>query len=64
MHRSRICANIIQQKLGHDFMDTYSPVVSWTTVRILLVLSKTLNLQTRKVDYVQALPQKQIKEDV
>ena len=45
-------------------MDTYYPVVSWTTVRLLLVLSKTLNLQTRQVDYVQAFPQAPLKEDV
>ena len=37
-HRSRICANGSQQNYVHDFMDTYSPVVSWKTVRLLLVL--------------------------
>ena len=45
-------------------MDTYSPVVSWTTVRLLLVLSKTLNLKTRQVDCVQAFPQAPLEEDV
>ena len=32
----------------------YAPVVSWTTVRLLLLLSAQLDLATRQVDYVAA----------
>lgn len=46
-----------RQQYGIDYHDTYSPVISWTTVRLLLILSKLLNLFSRKVDYVQAFPQ-------
>ena len=63
-YRSRVCDNGSQQKYGHDFMDTYSPLVSWTTVQLLLVLSITLNLQTRQVDYVQIFSQAVIDEDI
>ena len=39
-------------------------MVSWTTVRLLLILSKILKLETRQVDYVQAFPQADLDEDV
>ena len=39
---------------GSIFWDTYAPVVQWSTVRLVLVLSALSNLKTRQVDYVQA----------
>ena len=56
-HRSRLCVDGSQQQHGIDFTDTYSPVVNWTTVRILMILSKVYKLKMRQVDYVQAFPQ-------
>ena len=53
-HRSRICANGKRQVHGIDYEETFSPVVSWSTVRILLTLLAFLALQSRQVDYVQA----------
>jgi Reverse transcriptase (RNA-dependent DNA polymerase). len=64
-HRSRLCVDGSCQQHGIDYHDTYSPVVSWTTVRLLLILSKLLNLSSHKVDYVQAFPQAPLEgEDV
>ena len=62
-HRSRVCADGSRQQYGIDYTDTYAPVISWTTVRILLILSVLLNLKTRQVDYVQAFPQASLPED-
>ena len=56
-HRSRLCVDGSRQQYGIDYHDTYSPVVSWTTVRLLLILSNLLNLYSHKVDYVQAFSQ-------
>ena len=61
-HRSHICADSSQQQYRIDYTETYSPVVSWTTVCILLILSVLLNLKTRQVDYVQAFPQASMPE--
>ena len=62
-HRSRLCVDGSQQKEGIDYTETYSPVVSWTTIRILLILSVLLNLSTKAVDYVQAFPQAELSEE-
>ena len=61
-HRSRICADGRGQQYGIDYTETYAPVVSWTTVHMLLVLSQLFNLKSRQVDYVQAFPQATLPE--
>ena len=53
-----------QQIEGIDLFDTYAPVVSWTTVRFLLVLSVVLKLATKQVDYVSAFIQAYIHDDI
>ena len=61
-HCSRLCVDGSQQTAGIDYHETYSPVVAWTTVRILLILAVLLNLKTRQDDYVQAFPQASLPE--
>ena len=61
-HRSRLCVNGSQQTEGIDYTETYSPVISWTCVRIMLILSSLLGLKSRQVDYVQAFPQATLPE--
>ena len=43
-----------QQVDGVYLFETYTPVVTWITVRVLLILSIVLNLQTQQVDYTNA----------
>ena len=45
------------QKESVDYFDTYSPVVQWTTVRLLLIASIVLNLETKQVDFTLAFVQ-------
>ena len=52
--KGRFCARGDRQIQDVDFFDTWAPVVSWNTVRLLLVLSSLLNLATRQVDYTAA----------
>jgi Reverse transcriptase (RNA-dependent DNA polymerase) len=44
--KARFCARGDKQIEGVDFFDTFAPVVSWTTVRLMLILSAILNLNT------------------
>jgi hypothetical protein len=56
-YKSRICADGSQQQHGIDYWETYAPIVHWSTVRMVLVLSALLKLKARQVDYTQAFPQ-------
>ena len=61
-YRSRLCVDGSQQQHGIDYNETYSPVVQWTTVRLLMIFAKIFGLHMRQVDYVQAFPQAYLPE--
>ncbi len=52
--KARLCVRGDLQIEGVDFSDTYSPVVSWSTVRLLLILTVILDLKTKQIDYTLA----------
>ena len=52
--KARFCARGDRQIEGVDYFDTFAPVVNWTTVRIMLIMSIILNLSTKQVDYTAA----------
>ena len=52
--KARFCARGDRQIQGVDFFETYAPVVNWTTVRLLLILTAQLGLATQQVDYTAA----------
>lgn len=62
--KARFCARGFEQTEGVDYDETYAPVVNWTTVRFLLMMSILLGLETRQVDYVAAFVQADIDMDV
>ena len=62
--KARLCVRGDQQVYEQDFFNTYAPVVQWTTVRVLLILTVALGLATKQVDYTSAFCQSFIKEDV
>ena len=49
--KSRFCSGGHRQIKDVDYFETYAPVVNWTTVRLLLVLTAQLGLATKQVDY-------------
>jgi hypothetical protein len=53
-YKARFCAGGHRQIEGVDFFETFAPIVNWTTVRLLLILSQALNLATKQVDYTVA----------
>ena len=61
--KARFCARGDRQIEGMDFFETFAPVVNWQTVRIMLVLSIILGLQTVQVDYTAAFVQAPIDRD-
>ncbi len=63
-YKSRICVNGKEQAFGRDYWETYAPVASWSTIRLMIILSTLMNLKTRQVDYTQAFPQAALTEPV
>jgi hypothetical protein len=63
-HKARICTDGSQQQYGVDYWNTYAPVVSWSSVRLLLTLSHIHHWQSTQIDFTQAFTQLPIKEDV
>ena len=63
-HRSRIYADGSRQKKGIDYDENFSPVVAWSTVRLLLILAAIHGLKLRQVDYFQAFLQASLDEPV
>ena len=55
--KARFCVHGDLQIDGLDVFETFSPVVAWITVIILLILSIVLNLETQQVDYANAFCQ-------
>lgn len=51
------------QQESIDYFDTYSPVVAWTKIQILLVLTEILGLATKQVYYTLAFCQDKLKKD-
>ena len=62
--KTRFCVRGDQHIEGVDVFDTYAPVVSWITVRLLLVLSIIFNMHTQQVDYTNAFYQAPLDQTV
>jgi hypothetical protein len=56
-YKARFCAGGHRQVENVDYFETFAPVVNWTTVRLMLVLSIILGLATQQLDYTAAFVQ-------
>ena len=63
-HKARLCADGRRQVKGIHFDEVFAPVVSWSTVRLILFLSNLLGLATRQIDFVQAFTQADADRDI
>jgi hypothetical protein len=61
--KARFCCRGDKQIEGVDYFDTFAPVVNWTTVRLMLILSLILGLATTQVDYTAAFVHALIDKD-
>ena len=62
--KSRFCVRGDTQKEGVDYFESFAPVVSWNTVRLLLILMVVQNLSSAQVDYLAAFCQAPIDTEV
>lgn len=63
-YKSRLCVDGSQQELDWDYWEKDAPVVSWSTICLLLLLSSILNLKSCQLDYTQAFPQEPLEDPV
>ena len=53
-----------KQEHGVNYWETYAPVISWTTIRLYLILALLNKRVTRQIDFVLAYPQAEIECDL
>ena len=63
-YKARLCCHRRQHELGVNYWSTYAPVVSWSSIRILMTLARLNNMHTKSVDFVQAFPQAAVKTNI
>jgi Reverse transcriptase (RNA-dependent DNA polymerase) len=56
-HKARLNIHGGQQELGVNYWETYSPVVTWAAIRLLLILAIMYCWYTLQIDFVLAYPQ-------
>jgi Reverse transcriptase (RNA-dependent DNA polymerase) len=62
-HKARLNIGGHKQEYGVHYHETYSPVVRWTSIRLMLILSIIQGWSTRQLDFVMAYPQADISTD-
>lgn len=62
-HKVRLCAHGGMQQWGVKYWETYSPVVNWISVHLLLSIAIMNDLPTTAIDFVLAFPQATLGSD-
>jgi hypothetical protein len=63
-HKARLCVNGSRNIQGIDYMESFAPVVQWSTIRMVNTLAAMHNLKGKQIDFTQAFPQAKLKEDI
>jgi Reverse transcriptase (RNA-dependent DNA polymerase) len=63
-HKARLCIHGGMQEKGVNFWETYSPIVQWSTIQLLLTLSITEDLWARQINFILAYPQANVKTEI
>ena len=63
-HKARLCAHGGMQIHGINYWETFSPVVNWTTVRLLMTIGLIEKLYTQSIDFTLAFPQAEVECEI
>ena len=62
--KARLCAGGHRSIENVDYWDTYAAVVSWSTVRLMIIFALINDWHMESIDFVLAYPQAPIKTDI
>jgi Reverse transcriptase (RNA-dependent DNA polymerase) len=62
-HEARLNLGSRKQEYGVHYRETYLPVVRWTSIQMMLILSILRGWSTQQLDFVMAYPQANISSD-
>lgn len=62
--KARFCVRGDRQIAGIDYDEKYSPVVNWSTVRMMLSMAANYDLKTRQVDFSNAFVQAKLDDPI
>jgi hypothetical protein len=62
--KARLCAGGHRSIENIDYWSTYSPVISWNTVRLMVIFAVLNNWHMESIDFILAYPQAPIKTDI
>ena len=63
-YKARLNIHGGQQIFGEDYYETYSPVITWMTIRFLLVVTMICGWKSIQIDFVLAFPQADIEQEM
>jgi hypothetical protein len=63
-YKAHLCVNGSRQIQGIDYMESFAPVVQWSTIRTVNTLAAMHNLKGKQIDFTQDFPQAKLKEDI
>lgn len=63
-YKARLNLHGGKQEYGVNFFETYAPVVTWTAIRLCLILAIINSWHLRQIDFVMAYPQAPIEMDM
>jgi hypothetical protein len=63
-HKARLNLHGGKQEFGTNYYKTYAPVVTWFTIRLLIVFGILFGWALSQVDFVRAYPQAPIEMDM
>jgi len=63
-YKARLNIDGSRMRYGEHYDQTYAPVASWNSVRLLLSLASIHGWHTTQIDYVLAFPQAPVERDI
>ena len=62
--KAHLCVHGDKQVQGVDVFKSYSPVMHWTTICLILIITIVLNWTIVQTDYTNAFTQKPLSEEI